>query len=271
VTDAWAAQHAHQPDAPNGFRSKLRPWPAQVMRNNVRHAWGVGGMKGRVGTCVYCGNTRRLTKDHVPPKALWASPRPSDLVLVPACGECNGAASKDDEYFKMMLVMKAGSGEHPEIKALGPSVMRALSRPEKVGLRKHLQKSIQLEDLRSKAGLYLGRVPVMDVNLQRLDRVIARVTRGLYWHHFGERLRTDCAVAVFSESGLSALGVDEWAQVHGITGSLLASEEHRIGRDGVRYWYSMTEVPQAGAWLFEFFKDVRFLALTMPKSALADV
>ena len=134
-------------------------------------------MKGRIGTCVYCGNTRRLTKDHVPPKALWTPPRPSDLVRVPACGECNGAASKDDEYFKMMLVMKAGSGEHPEIKALGPSVMRALAKPEKVGLRRHLQKSIQLEDLRSKAGLYLGRVPVMDVNLQRLDRAQRHLIR----------------------------------------------------------------------------------------------
>lgn len=55
--------------------------------------------------CCYCGIKRATTKDHVPPKAIFTKPRPSDLITVPCCFECNNAASVSDEKFKAYLGM----------------------------------------------------------------------------------------------------------------------------------------------------------------------
>ncbi len=40
--------------------------------------------------CYLCGKPA-TTKDHVPPKTLFAPPRPHNLITLPCCAECNGA------------------------------------------------------------------------------------------------------------------------------------------------------------------------------------
>src|SRR4051812_42325353 len=64
--------------------------------------------------CVYCGATEDLTDDHVPPECIFPKGRRTGLVKVRACRRCNGGASKDDEYFRMMLCMSEEAGESPE-------------------------------------------------------------------------------------------------------------------------------------------------------------
>jgi hypothetical protein len=60
-------------------------------------------------TCALCGarpaTTR--TRDHVPPKALFPSPRPK-LITVPACDICNESASEAEEKFRVYLSVKSG-------------------------------------------------------------------------------------------------------------------------------------------------------------------
>src|SRR5213078_104682 len=57
------------------------------------------------GECVYCGQVLWLTKDHVPPRCIFPPPLP-ELVTVPCCMHCNRSASKDDEYFRMMVALR---------------------------------------------------------------------------------------------------------------------------------------------------------------------
>src|SRR6266545_1787061 len=86
----------------------------------------------RTGECVYCGTVGVLTEDHIPPDCLF-SQRPSDILEVPSCWKCNNGASRDDEYFKTMMVMKDRAGSHPEASALHASVFRGLKHRRKVG------------------------------------------------------------------------------------------------------------------------------------------
>ena len=68
---------------------------------------GAAGLpKKKFGQCTYCGRHRKLADDHIPPKSLFGKPRPPDLIKIPSCGPCNNQASKDDEYFKTVLVFK---------------------------------------------------------------------------------------------------------------------------------------------------------------------
>jgi hypothetical protein len=224
--------------------------------------------KRRVGECVYCGKTRRLSDDHIPPKGLWNKPRPSDLITVPSCSFCNSGASRDDEYFKSMMIFKDKAGSHAEAVAVRPSVFRGLEMPKKIGFARSLIKGIRPIRVQTPAGLHLGRRFVFDVDLSRLDRVVDRITRGLYWHHLRSRIPEEFEVAVFSEDGMRALGAPEieWIQKDIVT-PVLNSPLHSIGRGVMRYWYaSASDKPDSSVWIYEFYDDVKFVALVVPPS-----
>jgi hypothetical protein len=58
-------------------------------------------------SCVYCGEPGQLTRDHVSPQSIFPNPKPSNLITVPACQDCNGGFRLDREYFRTFVV--AGS------------------------------------------------------------------------------------------------------------------------------------------------------------------
>ena len=222
----------------------------------------------RSGECVYCGALGQLTDDHIPPEGLCGKPRPSDLVKVPSCLRCNGGASKDDEYFRTVMVMKAGASSHPEAMTIRPAVFRALEKARKAGFARHIIRSSRPVSLRTPAGLYVGRGFALDVDLARLDRVVSRITKALFWHHHNkQRLPDDFEVPVYSEDGLRDMRPADMTRIQRqILAPVLRQPVHLIGRDVLRYWYS--EAPdreQVTAWIYEFYGDVRFLALTLPR------
>jgi len=57
-----------------------------------------------VGVCTYCGETKWVSADHVPPKNLFPKPYPTDMWTVPACDDCNQGFSKDDDYFLIFVM-----------------------------------------------------------------------------------------------------------------------------------------------------------------------
>src|SRR5262245_21112273 len=58
--------------------------------------------------CGYCGRAEATTRDHIPPKAIFLVPRPSDLITVPSCASCNHGASDSDELFRAYLSLHVG-------------------------------------------------------------------------------------------------------------------------------------------------------------------
>ena len=222
--------------------------------------------KRLIGECVYCGQSRRLTDDHIPPKCLCDKPRPSDLIKVPSCSPCNRGASLDDEYFKTVMVWKDKAGSHQEAVRIRSSVFRSLQMPEKIGFARSLVRTARNVRVRTPAGLYLERRPVFDVDLGRLDRVVSRITKGLYWHHRRSPIPDRFQVAVFSEDGLRDFDAHERERIRTqIVNPVLNSPGHSVGRGVMRYWYaSMPDPPYTPAWIYEFYEDVRFVALVVP-------
>lgn len=65
-------------------------------------------------SCYLCGSTENLTKDHIPPKNLFPSPKPTDLITVWCCRECNEKFSLIDESFRVFtssVINRSKSGE----------------------------------------------------------------------------------------------------------------------------------------------------------------
>ena len=63
--------------------------------------------------CAYCGSPSPTTRDHIPPKGVFPSPRPDDLITVPSCAACNQGASGTDEFFRTFLSLRVGVDTAP--------------------------------------------------------------------------------------------------------------------------------------------------------------
>ncbi|KKR91137.1 MAG: hypothetical protein UU42_C0021G0004 [Candidatus Woesebacteria bacterium GW2011_GWA1_41_13b] len=64
--------------------------------------------------CYLCGSTDNLTKDHIPPKNLFPSPKPTNLITVWCCKKCNEKFSLIDESFRVFtssVINRSKSGE----------------------------------------------------------------------------------------------------------------------------------------------------------------
>ncbi len=139
----------------------------------------------KYGNCVYCGKFRTITDDHIPPKNIFSKPRrPNNLITVPCCNICNGAASKDDEYFWITLSIREDVSDNIDVKNNKSKIDRALNNPKKIGFRKKIYSSINYSDVFSNSGLFIGQKPTMGVELDRLTKVTKRIIHGLYYYHF---------------------------------------------------------------------------------------
>ena len=92
--------------------------------------------------CVYCGKENPKTRDHIPPKGLFAQPRPI-LKTVPCCSECHIETTNDDEYFRNMLAMRNDTFKHPDVQGILPKIHRALAKPEQRKFTKSLINNIK--------------------------------------------------------------------------------------------------------------------------------
>lgn len=138
--------------------------------------------------CIYCGSKEDLTKDHIPPKNLFPKPRPSNLMTVPCCNDCNGSFSLDDEYIQVMFSIRIDVHKKDTIQKNWNKVLRGLKRKESAGFYKSIMSSIKKIDVKTKDGLYLGKISTYDIDMKRINNISDRVIQGLYYKITGNRV-----------------------------------------------------------------------------------
>lgn len=220
----------------------------------------------RRGECAYCGRTRPLTRDHIPPKALFGSPRPNNLISILCCRECNEEASKDDEYFKNALALRIDTYNHPDVQKILPSVIRSYKKDHKIGYRKSFFKTLRQVELRSPSGLFIGSTGAYNVEIERLDTVARRIVRGLFYIAKGERLPDSHRISVFSDWIIGNLSEPDKAH---ILDSLIAPLSRKprtiIGEETFTYRFQFfDEDPFLSIWLLTFFEAIFYIGLTLP-------
>src|SRR5437867_4223206 len=131
--------------------------------------------RNKHGVCVYCGQEKKLTLDHVPPKLLLARPYPPNLLTVPSCRDCNKSFQKDDEYTRTVLCLDERAKSHDEAKAKLPAVMRSLERPTAKAFADYLSSQWMETKVLSSDGF-----PIMQMELdnQRVNATGSRIMRG---------------------------------------------------------------------------------------------
>jgi hypothetical protein len=214
-------------------------------------------MKLSAAKCVYCGVQEGTTRDHIPPKSLFSRPRPT-LVTVPCCETCRREQPMDDEYFLRMIAMRSDVGRHISIAPVVDSVHRSFTRPPSLRFTQALLRSISERAVYSSADIYLGQATTYDVDLNRLCKVIERITRGLYFSEYQQRLPDDHACKSYALDGFPA-GNSHLSRLLAVA---LTGKCQTFGDKVFTYW--IRRIESLTLWAFLVYGCVGFLALTKP-------
>lgn len=223
----------------------------------------------RTGECVYCGTIGTITRDHIPPQNIFARPRPSDLIVVPSCLTCNQSATRDDEYFRMTLSLREDMQQHPANDQLCRAVQRSFANPRQAKFTRAFFQGVRRVDVETPDGIYLGQQPVYEVNLRRLERVAARIAKGLFYHICKVRLPDHYDMILLSEEE-HKYASDEFAERirTRVLAPLWSAPEHVIGPGVFSYRFMFAaDDPNMSAWLLIFFQVVRFLCVSVTRDS----
>jgi len=189
---------------------------------------------------VICGERVATARDHLPPRGIFPKPRPADLLTVPCCQECNVAASKWDERFRVYLSLHIARHESGWRSVLDEQVLPSVNHNER--LRREILASAESVLLRTPAGIDLGPAVKIDWDSEAHDRVVERVIRGLHFHHTGEILGGAAVVHVqFLEELRAAAAAFEDEPLHSLAGGQFMYK-------GIFH----EELPLRSAWVLEF-------------------
>lgn len=141
--------------------------------------------------CAYCGQDNATTRDHIPPKSLFARPLPTNLITVPACLQCNNGASIDDDNFQFFRKLQVP--DSTEDSPVGQSILKTLNKNRRLEIE--LRKSAETIVVQNERGENDKILRVRDNPIAH-DRVVERITRGFYYHCTKQVLSEDSFVKV---------------------------------------------------------------------------
>lgn len=123
--------------------------------------------------CIYCGSNKDLTKDHIPPKSFFSSPRPSNLITVPSCKICNNEYGKDDERIRNLLSSLDLTECHSAIKSdIAGKRNRSLLRKKGYTNLQHMFNSMKDVDIFSESGIYIETRKAFDLDQKVVDKFL---------------------------------------------------------------------------------------------------
>ncbi|MBN1186975.1 MAG: hypothetical protein JXB49_32155 [Bacteroidales bacterium] len=147
--------------------------------------------------CYLCGKNGADSVDHIPPKALFHKRyRDSNLLTVPAHSGCNNSCSKNDEYFRDNLVIAASSVSSAAKELFNDKIVRAFMRKEAAGYRKMFVDQMSTVNILNSTGISKESLPIKVMDCDRINSVVNRTCRGIYYHTHSSVLKLDCPVNV---------------------------------------------------------------------------
>lgn len=191
--------------------------------------------------CVICGKRPMTGRDHLPPQSVFPKPRPSDLITVPACDNCNNKRSGLDEEFKVAIGLQAGHGEQGE-RLFYDQTSRTLSHNRR--LMRELASAMQEVKIHTPEGLMVGTASAVPLRSESYDTIINRIIRGLHWHHTGHILGDRVDIKINWYRNLTR-------KIYEMTNNWTTGV---VGDGQFIYKYAVfDEVPMASVWVLQFF------------------
>jgi hypothetical protein len=205
--------------------------------------------------CAFCGEPA-VTDDHVPPKCLFPKPRPGNLITVRACKTCNEGTKLDDEYFRDATLTGIDEQRFPEAMALSLRKIEDMGTdPKKRGYGWATYQSVRNVEVHTEAGIYIGDAGARELDLDRMRKTIEKCVRGLYFHHYQERIPDGYEFTIEHHQHLKPDAIEE---IH----SRFAGRPIRgIGNGAFIYAFMRVQDTHQSMWLLEFYARHSFIAI----------
>lgn len=200
-----------------------------------------------------------MTKEHVVPRCLFTKPLPSFMVTIPVCADCNHSKSKDDDYFRDVLVFDIDASDNKTAQQLldGP-VLRSIQKNRSKAAIKAMQ-NIRSEQMFSPAGIYLGMAYSFPIDVNRINRTLCLIVRGVYFSLLGKRLPNDCKFEIRRLTSVDFAA--QWQHLQKIQHNQL----RRLGGDvfACIFMYADEENSMSHWWLW-FYDNICYSVITCP-------
>ena len=163
----------------------------------------------------------------------------ADLITVPACVNCNGGASEDDEDLRFYLSVQVGKPTDGATQLWDRGAHKTLIRKTK--LRVPFLDNMREVTTTDQTGKPVKRLG-FEAPLDLYQRVFERIVRGLYFHHTERILPPDTPVLVDPIEDPNLLGLKSTFLKKG-----------QIGERAFVYHYAVeTDDALNSFWFFEF-------------------
>jgi hypothetical protein len=143
------------------------------------------------------------SKEHVPPKCLFPTHREissktsyrQNLITVPSCDEHNSEKSGDDQFLLSIITSHIENNPIAQ-RIFSTRVMRTLRR------KPHLAPAF----FRGLMPVFLGKVQtgMFFMDRPRFDNALINIARGLYFHHYGNKILTQGHLLTYSMQDISS-------------------------------------------------------------------
>lgn len=212
--------------------------------------------------CVYCGEPA-TTEDHVPPKNLFPAGR-IGLIKVPSCLTCNNNPSKDDEFFRNVLVNDNRIYKTHEAQEMVAAYERSLQRPQAAGLQKAMSQKTMRVPLFSTSGLFQGYGTALKTDFTRERKVLERIITGLFYHEFQRPHPSENSIDVFSSQHLKGKK-EKLDFVLECIGYIKPENKKGDNPDIFRYGFAIAEDnPNGTFWVLTFYGKIPFFIYCAP-------
>lgn len=223
--------------------------------------------KFSLGTpCVYCNNSPEdITRDHIPPKCLFAKGEIGDPIIVPACLECHRSFAKDDEYFRQILGMDEKALESHAGQEVSKTALRAVQYPHhRKMLEAMMPNFVDVADWTG--GIYRGTKAAYLFDASRIEKTIARIVKGLFWYENKEVLPHNYGISVFRYEKLDKYNISLQSSLANLYQHCIANGIRSVGDKAFEYAFSTAEENlYASCWILRFRESIHldFIAFTV--------
>jgi hypothetical protein len=220
--------------------------------------------------CAYCRSIAPVTRDHVPPRAIFPDDpaHRMNLITVPSCQRCHSKFSGDDQYVHLWIAGHALTNQNPIAAKLHPRADRGAKHVKRSRMGRTIRRSLRLIPTRTAAGLYVGLRPALLLDLVAVQRFGVRLVRGLYFHHFGEQVATHLDVVCGPLEDLASR-TERYAERLKLTVDPLEAEPVRdIGPGVFKYRFRHSERMETTTWLMSFYDSIEFLGQIRPRDSI---
>jgi len=204
--------------------------------------------------CFLCGSDQQITDEHVPPKGIFAEPRPTNLITVPCCQTCNNSNSKADELFRLFVagaVNRNHRGHELWNKKILPNTI------EKKRLKYEIRSMIRTArsvSVATPSGTV--ELPYVFVPQAAIKPTLIRITKGLLWTFYPGTTYNDLKFEV------QQINQFDLARQINVIAPILRCDER--GEGAFRFWHApVADAPRCAMWILEFFNSAAFAIFQM--------